>query len=408
MNFRSLLQYVPKSDLHVHLDGSLRLPTLIELARADGVTLPSSDPDGLRALVFKKHYDDLRDYLRGFAYTCAVLRTPEAVERVAFELAEDSLAEGIRYLEVRLAPQLIVSRGSEAVDVLRAVGKGLARAASRFNTSAAVAQGDELPFMFGIICCAMRGLEHGMGTYYDQLISLLPNMPIKQVASLASLEAARIALEARDRYGVPIVGFDLAGEEAGYRAGHHEAAYQEAHRHFLRKTVHAGEAYGPESIYEAITHCHAERIGHGTFLFAPERITDPTIENRIGYVESLVEYMASMRITIEVCPTSNLQTIPELGGMLVNHPVRKMIARQLAVAIATDNRLISNTTLTAELISVVEACELDLAGVRRLVLASFKGAFFPGAYTIKRAYVRQATALFDSCATRLNMEQGDK
>jgi adenosine deaminase len=395
---------VPKSDLHVHLDGSLRLGTLIELARTGGVALPSFDPDGLRAQVFKDHYGDLRDYLRGFAFTCAVLRTPEAVERVAFELGEDALAEGVRYLEVRLAPQLLVSRGDEAVGVLRSVGAGLARAAHRFNASAAVVQGDDLPFAFGILCCAMRGLAPGMGSYYDQLFGLLPNMPPKQVAALASLEAARIALEARDRYGVPVVGFDLAGEEAGYRAGHHEAAYQEAHRHFLRKTVHAGEAYGPESIYEAITRCHAERIGHGTFLFAPERITDPAIEDRVGYVESLIEYMASMRITVEVCPTSNLQTIPELGGSLAQHPVRKMIARQLAVAIATDNRLVSHTTLTDELVRVAETCELDLAGVRRLVLAGFKGAFFPGTYAAKRAYVRQATALFDRQAGRLAME----
>jgi adenosine deaminase len=402
MDLRPVIGCVPKSDLHVHLDGSLRLDTLVELARASGVALPSYDVTDLRVQVFKDRYSDLRDYLRGFGYTCAVLRTPEAVERVAFELAEDSLADGVRYIEVRLAPQLLVSRGNEAVGMLRAVGDGLARAARRFNALPAVMRGDDLPFAYGILCCAMRGLGPGMGAYYDQLLGLLPNMPPKQVAALASLEAARIALEARDRHGVPVVGFDLAGEEAGYRAGHHEAAYQEAHRHFLRKTVHAGEAYGPESIYEAITRCHAERIGHGTFLFAPERIADPAIEDREGYVESLVEYMASMRITVEVCPTSNIQTIPELGGSLLNHPVRKMIARQLAVAIATDNRLVSHTTLTDELASVAGACELDLAGVRRLVLAGFKGAFFPGTYAAKRAYVRQASELFDRCAARFN------
>jgi adenosine deaminase len=383
------IRTLPKSELHVHLDGSLRLETLIELARRQGVALPSYETQGLCDLVFKSQYASLGEYLAGFAYTCAVLRDAEALERVACELAEDALAENVRYLEVRFAPQLHVARSDEMIGVLAAVTRGLERAARACNAAPAVVQGRELPFRFGIIVCAMRNFGPGMSQYYDRLTAVLPTMPHKELVALASLEAARVAVDARDRHGIPVVGFDLAGEEAGYRAGHHTAAFQEAHHHFICKTVHAGEAYGPESIYEAITRCHAERIGHGTWLFAPERIADPAIQDRARYVERLAEYIASRRIGVEVCPTSNLQTMPELGG-IANHPVRRMIAHRLAVVIGTDNRLVSHTTLTRELALVAEAFALDDRALRNLLIAGFKAAFFPGSYAEKRIYVAQA------------------
>ncbi len=398
MTLRELIKRVPKSDIHVHLDGSLRLETLIALARERGVELPSYTPAGLCEQVFKPVYRDLSDYLRGFAFTCAVLRDAEALERVAYELAQDAITEGVRYMEVRLAPQLLVTRGQDLAGVLQAVAAGLARAAREFRTSEGVVSGADMPFVSGILCCAMRNFGRGMSGYYDSLLDAFPSMPHKQIVALASQEMARVAVACRDRDGLPVVGFDLAGEEAGYRAGHHAAAYQEAHSRFLRKTVHAGEAYGPESIYEALTLCHAERIGHGTWLFAPERISNPAITDREGYVDALVEYIATRRITIEVCPTSNLQTMPELGGDLANHPVRKMIERQLPVAVATDNRLVSHTTVTDELCQVAACCGLDRVGVQRLVLAGFKGAFFHGAYSEKRAFVAQAAACFERVA----------
>ena len=389
-----LIRALPKSELHVHLDGSLRLSTLIDLARQQGVSLPSYEEQGLRELVFKSQYANLGEYLTGFAYTCAVMRDNETLERVACELAEDVLEENVRYLEVRFAPQLHVARSDEMIGVLAAVTRGLERAAKAFNETPAVTSGRDLRFRFGVIVCAMRNFGPGMSRYYDRLTEVLPTMPHKELVALASLEAARVAVEARDQHGIPVVGFDLAGEEAGYRAGHHTNAFQEAHHHFISKTVHAGEAYGPESIYEAITRCHAERIGHGTWLFAADRIVDPAIKDRARYVELLAEYIASRRIGVEVCPTSNLQTMPELGGF-ANHPVRKMLAHRLAVAIGTDNRLVSHTTLTREISLVADTFQLDARAVRNLVLAGFKAAFFPGSYAEKRLYVAQAAAQID-------------
>ena len=390
-----LIQAVPKSDLHTHLDGSMRVTTLIELAREQGVVLPSYEVAGLNELVFRPVYRDLSEYLLGFRYTCAVLRSFEAMERVACEMAEDALTQGVRYMEVRFAPQLLVGSGDACVKALQVVGDGLARAARHHNGSSAVRQGADIPFEWAIICCAMRNFGRGMGAYYDRLLDVLPGMPHKELVSVASLEAVRAAVEARDRHGVPVMGFDLAGEEAGYPAGRHYAAYEKAHRHFIRKTVHAGEAYGPESIYEAIARCHAERIGHGTFLFAPERIRDEAIADPVAFSDALADYIATMRITIEICPTSNLQTIPELRGDIRNHPVKRMLDYGIAVAVATDNTLVSHTTINRELALVADACKLDMKAFKRLVLAGFKGAFYPGRYQEKRAFVRRAADLIE-------------
>ena len=403
---RELIRAVAKSDLHTHLDGSMRASTLIELAREQGVVLPSYEVAGLNELVFKPVYRDLPEYLLGFRYTCAVLLDFEAMERVACEMAEDALAQGVRYMEVRFAPQLLVASGEACVRALKAVGDGLARAARQQAASEAVKQGEDLPFEWAIICCAMRNFGRGMGAYYDRLLDVLPGMAHRELVSVASLEAARAAVVAREQHGVPVMGFDLAGEEAGYPAGHHYAAYEEAHRHFIRKTVHAGEAYGPESIYEAIARCHAERIGHGTFLFSPERIRDVSITDKAAFVDDLADYIATMRVTIEVCPTSNLQTIPELKGDMRNHPVKKMLGYGMAVAVATDNTLVSHTNINRELALVADACELDLDGFKRLVLAGFKGGFYPGRYAHKRAFVRRAAEHFEKTAARFGRHPG--
>ncbi len=399
---RELIGSLPKSDLHVHLDGSLRAQTLIELAGDAGVLLPSNEEEGLNELVFKRHYADLTDYLKGFQYTVAVMRNPENIERIAFELAEDTIGEGVRYLETRFAPQLHVARGQEALQALAAAARGLERAARRHNRAAAVCSGDDLPFHYGIICCAMRNFAPTMSTYYADLAGVLPEMPHKNLVAVASLEAARLAIRARDELGLPVVGFDLAGEESGYRAAHHVAAYQQAQSHFMHKTVHAGEAYGPESIYEALTLCHADRIGHGTWLFAADRVGDARIDNAPEFVRSLVDYIGFAHITIEVCPTSNLQTMPEIAD-LSSHPLHMMLDHCLSVAIATDNRLVSHTSLTDEIWRVFEASSLDRAGLHRLVLGGFKGAFFPGSYADKRAFVARAAARIEQ---RLGLPSG--
>lgn len=393
------IRRIPKTDLHLHLDGSLRIPTLIELADADGVKLPSREEAGLRELVFKDSYRNLPDYLRGFQYTCAVLQRAEHLERVAFELAEDNLAEGVRYIEVRFAPQLHLHEGLDAEAVLSAVCRGLERAKQAHNRTAD-SDPDDLPFEYGVIVCAMRSFNENMGPYFKQMLGVLRAAPRKEVFAAASLEMARTAVALRDRTGLPIVGFDLAGEEAGYPAGDHRAAYQYAHSHFLKKTVHAGEAYGPESIFQAITDCHANRIGHGTFLFAADRVRAAEIESPAHYVEQLAGYIASQRITVEVCLTSNLQTTPDIPDAH-RHPLARMIEHDLSVSICTDNRLVSNTTVSRELQRVADHIPISRRQFRNLILAGFKGSFFPTSYTSKREYVRRAIDLYEKLESRL-------
>jgi adenosine deaminase len=388
------IRAIPKSDLHVHLDGSLRLSTLIELAKTHMVELPSYEEDGLRELVFKDRYAGLGEYLQGFAYTCAVLRDSESIERVACELAEDNIAEGVRYIEVRFAPQLHVRDELQMKDVVRAVADGLHRGAKAHNTTTAVQQGDDLPFEFGIIACAMRSINENMSPYFKRLFHLLSGTPRKELCTLASMEMARRAVEIRDTYGLPIVGFDLAGEEAGYPASYHTQAYQFAHSHFMRKTVHAGEAYGPESIFDAITKCYTNRIGHGTFLFSADMIKDAGITDKDAFVHALVEYVAAHRITMEVCVTSNLQTVPQFESIM-DHPIRRMIDSNLSVSICTDNRLVSNTTVSKELEMVTNALSITPEQFRNIVVAGFKGSFFAGGYKKKRAYVRQMMCLYE-------------
>ena len=263
MYSEALLNALPKTDLHCHLDGSLRLNTLIELAKERNVALPSETPEGLQELVFKERYRDLPDYLHGFAYTCAVLTDAEALERVAYELGQDCLAEGVYYLEVRFAPQLSARPDLPISDVIAAVDRGLSRVEREHESVRDIMEGGVPPFRFGIICCAMRMFTGGFAPYFKDLLGVMPNSPPKEVYGIASLAMARAAVDARDRLGLPVVGFDLAGAEAGHPASDHIAAYDLCHSHFMKKTVHAGEAYGPESIFQAITKLHADRIGHG-------------------------------------------------------------------------------------------------------------------------------------------------
>ncbi len=389
------LAALPKTDLHLHLDGSLRLQTLIELARKHKVELPSYTEGGLRELVFKDRYSDLADYLSGFQYTVAVLQTAEALERCAAELAEDNQAEGVRYIEVRFAPQLHVRPGLDALQVIEAVDRGLRRARDRFNQRASVKQGIEPPFEYGIICCAMRKFTEAYSSYYATLYAAHPHARVKDLFPMAAVDLARAAVTARDTLGVQVVGFDLAGEEAGHPAGDHKEAFDYAHRHFLKKTVHAGEAYGPESIYQAITDLHADRIGHGTYLMDASAIRDPSIEDREEYVERLGNYIADRRITLEICLTSNLQTNPDYTS-LADHSLKTLRAHRLSTTICTDNRLVSHTTVSNEWRLAVEHLGLDRRDLKSLVIYGFKRSFYPGNYLKKRQYVRQMIDYYDS------------
>ncbi|MEL7061731.1 MAG: adenosine deaminase family protein [Acidobacteriota bacterium] len=396
---REFLHEIPKSDLHVHLDGSLRLETLIELARERDVQLPSMTPEGLLELVFKEQYRDLPDYLHGFAYTCAVMTDAEALERVAYELAEDALAEGVRYMEVRFAPQLHVREGFDVRDVLAAVDRGLDRVRRRHEASEAVRNGGEPPFRYGLITCAMRMFTANFAPYYRQLLGALSNWPMKEVHGVASLSLARAVVQARDEVGLPIVGFDLAGAEAGHPASDHEDAFELAKRHFLKTTVHAGEAYGPESMFMALTELNCDRIGHGTRLYASEEVQDEDPER---FVRQLSEYVADRRITLEVCITSNMQTMPSLRRV-EDHPFGRMVQDRLSVTLCTDNRLVSRTSVTEEIEKACRAFDLSPGVLRSIIIHGFKRSFFPGSYREKRAYVRRMIDFYDEVAARHGM-----
>ncbi len=214
---RQFLEKIPKTDLHLHLDGSLRLSTLIELAKAGGVPLPSETEEGLKELVFKEKYADLPDYLKGFGLTCAVLQTPENLERVAYELAQDNIAENVRYIEVRYAPQQHIRPGFPMEEVIECVNRGLARAQKEHNATEAVRSGADIPFNYGIIVCAMRFFNRHFSPYYAQLFDILPQATPREIMSLASLELARAAAHIVETRGTPVVGFDLAGAEASRR-----------------------------------------------------------------------------------------------------------------------------------------------------------------------------------------------
>lgn len=382
-----LVRALPKTDLHVHLDGSLRLHTLIELAEERGVSLPSSTADGLKDLVFKDRYDSLADYLHGFKYTCAVLRDTEALERTAYELMVDNMEEGVRYVEVRFAPQLHIGDSLDVLDVCLAINRGLKRAADEYNRREAIRDGLEPPYRYGMILCAMRMFTEDFSPYFRRLMQVHQESPRQQIFGMASLELARAAVRIRDDYGLPIVGFDLAGQENGYPAIDHVKAYRYAHERFLKKTVHAGEAYGPESIFQAITALHADRIGHGYHLFSPWLIENQAVTDRGTFVRELSEYIADRRVTIEVCITSNLQTNPNIR-VAGNHAMQEMLNRKLSITLCTDNRLISSTTVTKEIELAVETFGLDPEALKNIIIYGFKRSFYPGTYIEKRNYVR--------------------
>jgi adenosine deaminase len=382
------IRAIPKSDLHVHLDGSLRIETLIELTREQKLELPSWTPSGLREIVFKDHYANLEEYLKGFKYTCAVLRTPEALERVSYELAQDNFAEGVRYIEPRFAPQLCTSENFSLEEVLLAANRGFSRAKLEINQRPEIRSGEEPPFDYGIIGCAMRKFDERFSPYYKNFISCHRYTHLPQVYPLASLELVRALVAIRDSQQIPIVGFDLAGEEKGWPANTHRRAFEYAHQHFLKKTVHAGEAYGPTSIFQAITQCYADRIGHGTHLFASELVDHLEGAERERYTQDLVQYIGDRRVTIEVCPTSNLQTIPTLKK-ISQHPVGRMIAEKLSVTFCTDNRLVSHTTVCEEIIKTIQAFSISPHDLREIIIYGFKRSFSPLPYPQKRAYVRK-------------------
>ncbi len=325
------LRAAPKVLLHDHLDGGLRPATIIELAREQRYTgLPTTDAREL-ALWFHAcaASGSLALYLRGFVHTIGVMQTPEAIERVAFECAEDLARDGVVYAESRYAPIFSTQRGLSLQDVVDAVGRGFARAESRFGIT------------MRQIVCAMRDRTD-------------------------SLEMAQLAVANRDR---GVVGFDIAGEEAGYPAEKHLPAFQLCHRENFSITIHAGEGFGPKSIWQAIQICNAHRIGHGVRL-----VEDMTIEDdRVVRLGPLATYIRDKRIPLELCPSSNVDT--GAAPSLEAHPIRHFLAQKLRVTVNTDNRLMSDITLSEEFRRLSTVAHLDLADVEKLTINAMKSAF---------------------------------
>ncbi len=394
------IKEMPKTDLHLHLDGSLRLKTLIEMAKKDKIELPSYTEEGLKELVFKDKYTSLVEYLHGFMYTCGVMRRAENLEQIAYELAIDNQKEGVRYIEIRFAPQLHVDNYDMTMKVvLESVNKGLAKAEKEFNARPEVVNKEEPPFKYGIITCAMRMFGQSFSPYYNSFYSLHRYSEPMEVIRMGALELAKAVVRIRDEQGIPVVGFDLAGQEAGYPASHFTEAYNYVHKNFMHKTVHAGEAYGAESIFQAITDLHADRIGHGYYMFDESKVTANDIEDKKAYVGRLSSYVAEQRTTVEVCLTSNMQTNPEIKD-IKNHAFKTMLDKKLSVTLCTDNRLISNTTVSKEIRLAVDNFDISNKVLEDIVLYGFKRSFYPGPYSERREYVRQVMNYYNKVAKK--------
>jgi adenosine deaminase len=321
---RDLIARLPKAELHVHLDGSLRPETMIALAREAGVSLPTTDPAALRRHMLVDNAANLEQFLTRFDLTIPLLQTEAAIERVAYEMVEDASEDNVRHLEVRYCPRLSTKGGLSLDRVIEAEQRGLERGARTFGVSAV------------IINCSLR--------HYPPEVSL------------------RIAEHSVRMRSHGVVGFDLAGGEAGRMPAVHAAAFDAALAGGLAITCHAGEAAGPESIAEAIDRCHAMRIGHGT---------------RLRENPSLERVVAERGIPIEVNLTSNVQT--HAVARAADHPVRGYLDRGLRVTLCTDSWLMCGVSLSDEYWLAHQALGFTRAEIDRLILNGFEAAFLPPA-----------------------------
>ena len=290
---RDLLHRLPKAELHVHLDGSLRPETMLELAAEYGKPMPAQDPEALRDYMHVQDARNLVEYLERFDITLSVMQTAESLERIAYELAEDLAGENVRYAEIRYSPILNSRGGLPLTEAVEAPLRGLKRAEEEFGIRT------------GVIICGIRNMDPG-----------------------TSRDLADLTVAYKDR---GVVAFDLAGAEYNYPAKKHKDAFYTVINKNMAATIHAGEAYGPESIHQALHYCRANRIGHGTRLFE-----DP----------DLMRFVNDFRIPIEICLTSNVQT--RAVSSFEEHPVRMYYDQGIVLSLNTDNRLMSATTVTEE------------------------------------------------------------
>jgi adenosine deaminase len=277
----------------------------------------------------------------------------------------DAYAENVWYVEVRFAPMRHVNPYMDGRKVIACVDRGLDRAEK--------ATGGNI--VTGIVICAMRNFVKDMSNYHADISRLYQFSTTRELAQQVSLETARLAVACRQEGINRIVGFDLAGPEKNYPPHHHAEAFHEIMNSLMNITVHAGEAYGPPSVQQAVTYLSAHRIGHGTRLC-----------EKGG--EALLEYVRDHRILIEICLTSNLQT--GAARSLASHPFRALLDREIRVSLCTDNRLISNTTVTDELLLAHRAFGMDASEIRRTLLYGFKAAFLP--YDERRRLLLKARA----------------
>lgn len=320
---REFVHSLPKAELHCHLDGSMRIETILELAKEDNVELPTMDKKKLeQILVVSEECQSLEEYLRAFDITCSVLQTPRGLTRATYELAEDCARENVRYLEIRFSPILHIHRGLKLTQIVDAVLKGKVQAERDFNIK------------IGIIICSIRHMDAD-----------------------TSLTLAELAVAYKNR---GVVGFDLAGAEENFPAKDHKEAFYLIVNNNVNTTVHAGEAYGPESIHQAIHFISANRIGHGT---------------RLREDGDLLNYVNDHRIPLEMCITSNVQT--KAVSSFAHHPIKFYFDYGIRVTLNTDNRLISNVTLTDEYMIAIEKYGFTPDELKYLIINGFKSAFLP-------------------------------
>ncbi|NBC30730.1 MAG: adenosine deaminase family protein, partial [Spirochaetes bacterium] len=259
-------------------------------------------------------------------------------------------------------------------------------------------------FDYGIIVIAMRFFAPNFSDYYRAFSEVHKYSTQREIIQMASSELARATVQLRNESDVQVVAFDLAGSEWGNPAAEHQEAFNYIHKNFLKKTVHAGEAYGPESIFQAITKLHADRIGHGMRLFNPDHIRDETIEDQEAYITRLANYLADHRTTIEVCLTSNLQTAPDLKSV-TDHSLGRMLDNKLSVSFCTDNRLVSHTTVTDEIRLAVNNFDIPPSQLRNIIIYGFKRSFSFKRYPEKREYVRKVINYYEGLEREFGLRE---
>jgi adenosine deaminase len=355
MSLADLIQRAPKALLHDHLDGGVRPATVIELAQEFGYKdLPTTDVDDL-ATWFNRgaKRNDLVLYLETFAHTVGVMQDRDAIERVAYECAQDLAADGVVYAEVRFAPELSTEKGLTLDEVMEAVLDGFRRGSADTDLT-----------IYSIVS-AMR-------------------------TAARSLEIAELAVRFRD---AGVVGFDIAGAEAGYPPSRHLDAFQYVNRENFHSTIHAGEAFGLPSIWEAVQFCGAERLGHGVRIVDDIDPGEGLGSEKLG---RLATYIRDRRIPLELCPTSNVNT--GVVASIADHPIGMLRRLRFRVTVNTDNRLMSNTSMTKEMQKLHDAFDWGLDDFEWLTVNAMKSAFthFPERLKLINGVIKPRYAILKS------------